>query len=185
MRFREKTEMQTEIRELQRRVDSLHIPMVPQSIGFNPIKKDEGEVETPCKTPGRSVERTKNEHEFSWFDSQPVSNQPEHNSSTKVSSKVKTATYDGSTSWLDYKAHFETCAEINKWSYLEKRLYLAVSLRGQAQEVMGNLCTNSKDYGVLVKALEERFSPPNQADQLSINKLLSEQLYELCSVCFL
>ena len=90
--------------------------MVPQSIGFTSIKKKEGEVETPCKTPGRSVERTKNEHEFSWFDSQPVSNQPEHNS----------------------------------------------------QEVMGNLCTNSKDYGALVKALEERFSPPNQADQLSI-----------------
>ena len=114
-----------------------------------------------------------------------MSNQPEHNSSTKLSSKVKTATYDGSTSWLDYKAHFETCAEINKWSYLEKGLYLAVSLRGQAQEVMGNLCTNSKDYGALVQALEERFSPPNQADQLSINKLLSEQMYELCSVCFL
>ena len=61
------------------------------------------------------------------------------------STKVKAATYDGSTSWQDYKAHFQTCAEINNWSYLEKGLYLAVSLRGQAQGVMGNLCSNSKD----------------------------------------
>jgi len=75
---------------------------------------------------------------------------------------VKAATYDGSNSWLDYNAHVETCAEINNWSYSEKGLYLAVSLRGQAQGVLGNLSSKSKNYDSLVKALEERFALPNQ-----------------------
>ena len=49
---------------------------------------------------------------------------------------VQAATYDGSSSRVDYKAHFETCAEINNWTNTEKGLYLAVTLRGQAQSVM-------------------------------------------------
>ena len=62
---------------------------------------------------------------------------------------VKAATYDGSSSWLDYKAHFETCAEINNCTNTEKELhvYLAVTLRVQAQSVMGNLSDKSKDNG--------------------------------------
>ena len=47
---------------------------------------------------------------------------------------------------------------------MEKGLYLAVSLRGQAQGVFGNISTQSKDYDKLVKALEERFAPPNQTE---------------------
>ena len=77
---------------------------------------------------------------------------------------IKPAKYDGSGSWLDYKAHFETCSEINCWSYKEKGLYLAVALRGQAQGVFGNLASKSKDYDSLVNALEERFAPPNQTE---------------------
>jgi hypothetical protein len=52
---------------------------------------------------------------------------------------VKPATYDGKGPWLDYKSHFDACSEINHWSDKEKGLYLAVSLRGQAQGVLGNL----------------------------------------------
>ena len=40
---------------------------------------------------------------------------------------MKPATYDGSVSWRDYKAHYYVCAAINNWSYSEKGLYLAVS----------------------------------------------------------
>ena len=29
--------------------------------------------------------------------------------------KMKPATFDGSTSWLDYKTHFDLCAELNRW----------------------------------------------------------------------
>ena len=78
--------------------------------------------------------------------------------------KVKPATFDGTGSWLDYRAHFDAVAEINRWNATEKGLYLAVSLRGQAQGVFGNISTQSRDYDKLVKALEERFAPPNQTE---------------------
>jgi hypothetical protein len=43
--------------------------------------------------------------------------------------------------------------------------YLAVSLRGQAQGVLGNLPLESRqDFKELVKSLEERFSPSNQTE---------------------
>lgn len=51
---------------------------------------------------------------------------------------IKPATFDGSHSWIDYKSHFDACAAINNWSVREKGLYLAVSLRGAAQGVLGN-----------------------------------------------
>lgn len=77
---------------------------------------------------------------------------------------VTPATYDGSTSWTDYHAHFETCAEINGWNDTDKGLYLAVSLRDQAQGVYGNLLKTSHNYDDLVTALVERFAPPNQTE---------------------
>ena len=86
--------------------------------------------------------------------------------------KVKPATYDGSGNWLDYKAHFDVCAELNDWSDKQKGMYLAVSLRGQAQGVFGNIRNKSYEYTDLVKALEERFAPPNQ------NELYRVQLRE-------
>ena len=76
---------------------------------------------------------------------------------------IKPATYDGSASWLDYHAHFEACAEINGWTESHKGLYLAVSLRGSAQGVLGNLPKGAKpDYRALMRALKERFAPPSQ-----------------------
>ena len=83
---------------------------------------------------------------------------------TSGSVRVKPATFDGTGSWLDYRAHYDAVAEINNWNQTEKGLYLAVSLRGQAQGVFGNISTQSKDYDKLVKALEERFAPPNQTE---------------------
>jgi hypothetical protein len=83
----------------------------------------------------------------------------------KTKNIVKPATYDGKGPWLDYKSHFDACSEINHWSDKEKGLYLAVSLRGQAQGVLGNLPLESRqDFKELVKSLEERFSPSNQTE---------------------
>jgi hypothetical protein len=50
---------------------------------------------------------------------------------------IKPATYDGSGPWRDYHAHFEACAELNAWNYNHRGLYLAVSLRGNAQGIIG------------------------------------------------
>ena len=47
----------------------------------------------------------------------------------------------------------------------DKALYLAVSLRGQAQSVLGDLAGGvPKKYDELVTTLNERFSPPNQME---------------------
>ena len=79
--------------------------------------------------------------------------------------KMKPATFDGSTSWLDYKTHFDMCAELNGWSILQKGLYLAVSLRGHAQGVLGNLPAEDRNnFEKLIKALSERFSPESQTE---------------------
>ena len=78
---------------------------------------------------------------------------------------IKPATYDGKGPWPDYKSHFDACAQINNWSETEKGLYLAVSLRGQAQGVLGNLPKQDRqNFKELVKSLEERFSPSNQTE---------------------
>ncbi len=77
---------------------------------------------------------------------------------------MKPATYDGTGSWTDYKAHFEACAEINGWSEQDKGLYVAVALRGQAQGVLSNLDTKTNSYDELMTALQERFAPPNQTE---------------------
>ncbi|CAG2190836.1 unnamed protein product [Mytilus edulis] len=75
------------------------------------------------------------------------------------------ATFDGQGSLIDYKSHFDACSRINGWTESEKGLYLAVSLRGQAQGVLGNLPTDKRqDFKELVMSLEERFSPANQTE---------------------
>ncbi|VDI10936.1 Hypothetical predicted protein [Mytilus galloprovincialis] len=68
---------------------------------------------------------------------------------------------------------FEACSSINGWDNLEKGLYLAASLRGQAQGVLGDLSDDKKShFDQLVRSLEERFAPPNQSE------LYREQLKE-------
>ena len=69
--------------------------------------------------------------------------------------KMKPATYDGTGSWKDYKAHFGACARINKWNEEEKCLYLSVSMRGQAQGILGNLAEESNSFDQLMRVLEE------------------------------
>ena len=109
---------------------------------------------------------------------------PTPKSHDKSGVKIKPATYDGTVYWTDFKAHFDACAEINGWTDKEKGLYLAVSLRGQAQWVFGNLSSKSNDYKELSNALQERFAPPNQTElyrvQLKERKqIATESLSEL------
>ena len=73
--------------------------------------------------------------------------------------------FDGSISWLDYQAHFETCADVNEWDDVEKARFLIVSLRGPAQQVMGDLTSaERKDYGILINAIKRRFNPDRQTE---------------------
>ena len=90
--------------------------------------------------------------------------QEQSNAHRRQAGMMKPATYDGTGSWQDYKAHFEACAKINNWSEMDKGLYLAVSLRGQAQGVLGNITGDFHDYDALMTTLQERFAPPNQTE---------------------
>ncbi|CAG2214404.1 unnamed protein product [Mytilus edulis] len=79
--------------------------------------------------------------------------------------KIKPSKYDGNTPWIDYLAHFEMCTLVNMWSEHQKGLYLAVSLIGQAQAVLGDLPKEKRQiFSDLVNALEERFAPSSQTE---------------------
>ena len=79
--------------------------------------------------------------------------------------KVKPSKYDGSTPWMDYLSHFEMCVLVNGWSETQKGLYLAVSLTGQAQAILGDLPAEKRqNFAELVNALEERFAPSSQTE---------------------
>ena len=56
-----------------------------------------------------------------------------HSLSDRRKTIVKPATYDGKTSWIDFKSHIEICAQLNDWTEDEEGLHLAVLLRDGAQ----------------------------------------------------
>ena len=77
--------------------------------------------------------------------------------------KIRPAMFNGNTSWEDYLAQFELIAEINRWNDSMKATYLAVSLTGPAQAVLGDLePTARKNFAELIKALAARFGTENQ-----------------------
>ena len=69
--------------------------------------------------------------------------------------------FDGkSVDWKDYIIHFEQVAIWNNWSDQEKAQQLAISLRGQAQKMLGDLTpTQLTDYHSLKTTLKERYDP--------------------------
>ena len=76
---------------------------------------------------------------------------------------VMPESYNGTTSWTDYLIYFETCANVNGWTYADKGQYLVVCLRGQAQLVLSSLPGISRnDYLELCSALKTRFSPEHE-----------------------
>ncbi len=78
---------------------------------------------------------------------------------------IRPGTYDGSSTWQDYLAHFEVCAWINSWTDQEKAWYLAACLRGPAQQVLSNVEMRSVDsFDQLSQALAQRFDPTNQGE---------------------
>ena len=66
--------------------------------------------------------------------------------------------YNGQGSWEDYLIHFEMVAGINGWDEDTRCQYLAVSLRGTAQQVLGLLSVEQRrDYEAIREALNSRF----------------------------
>ncbi len=81
------------------------------------------------------------------------------------SSPKKPATFDGTTSWCDYRVQFELVAEMNGWKQDAMAIQLATSLRGKAQSVLSDLMPEQRRcYFQLTKALSARFEPEDQAE---------------------
>ena len=79
--------------------------------------------------------------------------------------RVRPPTFDGSGSWTDYKVQFELLTELNGWGDSAKAIYLAASLRGSAQSVLGDLDDDRRrSYSALTAALGQRFGPENQTE---------------------
>ena len=79
--------------------------------------------------------------------------------------KMKPPSYDGQEDWEDYISQFEIVAELNNWTYYEKSLYLAGSLKGGAAAVLNGLEERHKrDFDTVVVALNRKFGSINKAE---------------------
>jgi len=101
----------------------------------------------------------------------PLSPSPYHQlPQQKEKPRVRPSLYNGSTPWEDYKAQFELVAEINGWDRRTKAAYLAVSLSGPAQAVLGDLDkTQRTSYTDLIAALDSRFGTSNRTEMFRVS----------------
>ena len=80
-----------------------------------------------------------------------------------TSPHMKPQTYNGDEDWESYLNHFELCAKLGRWSYQNRVLYLAASLRGNAQVYYMTLMPAERSsYHTLVVKLGLRFSNARQ-----------------------
>lgn len=77
----------------------------------------------------------------------------------------KPPTYDGKSSWSNFRVQFEIVAEMNDWSPRRCAMEMAASLRDQAVCVLSLLEPRQRnEYPALVQALEARFEPKHQTE---------------------
>ena len=71
---------------------------------------------------------------------------------------------------IDYKAQSELFADLNQWDMQTKAAYLAVSLSGQAQAVLGELDkTQRTSYTDLFAAPDSRFGTSNRREMFRVS----------------
>ena len=80
-----------------------------------------------------------------------------------TSPHMKPQSYNGDEDWESYLNHFELCAKLGRWSYHDRVLYLAASLRGNAQiYYMTLMPAERSSYHKPVVKLGIRFSNARQ-----------------------
>ena len=80
-----------------------------------------------------------------------------------TSPHMKPQTYNGDEDWESYLNHFEICAKLGRWSYQDRVLYLAASLRGNAKVYYMTLMPAERaSYHTLEVKLGLRFSNTRQ-----------------------
>ena len=87
---------------------------------------------------------------------------PRQNFSKPVKNPVD---YDGTQSLRDYLKHFERCSVVNGWNKDEAAVFLAASLRGEAQKVLNGMSdSDCRNYAKIVDKLELRFGVEKQRE---------------------
>ena len=87
-----------------------------------------------------------------------------------VNVKMKPQYYDGTEDLDDYLSQFEILADLNKWNYETKSLYLAGSLKGDARTMLTELSPmERRDFHSLVRVLNLRFGSLNRAEIYKAN----------------
>lgn len=88
-----------------------------------------------------------------------------HNQLSENIAYTRPNSYNGKSSWSDYKVHFETVATLNQWSSKTKALQLIACMQEAALATIGDINTNNPPtYEDLVDKLNKRFAPKNQID---------------------
>lgn len=78
--------------------------------------------------------------------------------------RMKPRTYEGTTSWREYKSHFERICRLNGWE-CERLDYLWVNLGGAALSYVESLPQGKvTDYAAVCESLEERFGESQLAE---------------------
>ena len=109
-RHMERLQMQSDWQRYMEGSSLQPTPQLEKTVQFPvQVKKELGHESSPCRTPSAKVKPSE-DMLINWLDDKTATTRQTKDRRTML---VKAATYDGSSSWLDYKAHFETCAEIN------------------------------------------------------------------------
>ena len=94
-----------------------------------------------------------------------LSNGDTGHESRKQRNVMKPQCFDGKESVNSFIAHFEVCAEFNKWSEDEKNHWLRWTLKGRAQQTLWDLPgEQTATYSGIVAALKQRFGSEQQSE---------------------
>ena len=80
-------------------------------------------------------------------------------------SKIKTPSFDGTTSFNVFKIQFETLAKRNGWNNREKAFQLVLALKGSAAEVLEILPSSSTDnFDEIMNALHRKYGSDHKTE---------------------
>jgi hypothetical protein len=123
----------------------------------------------------------------------PTAGAPLHNGNGERAHayKFKPDRYDGSTPWRDFQLHFDECSYLNKWSQMDKAMFLRVTMSGTARQAVTDLvkqypAEQPPTYDQLLDALRKRFDHESQrelyrAKLINCERKPNESLPELAS----
>lgn len=94
-----------------------------------------------------------------------VDNLPNYRENARLKIKPQNFSGENCSDFEEYLDQFELTCEINNWDYMEKSLYLANSLTGEARSILSELDFGARrDYKALVEKLTLRYGSVNKSE---------------------